>query len=167
MDRLLHYLKGQTAGRLRHPGFIRTRILSLTLVVSIGFLLVFLVLNAGLTALGSYLEAGFPGATVILHILNSAVAFGAAVLLFAIIFKILPDLNLAWRDVWIGAVVTSALFTMGKFLIGLYLGAGKTATSYGAAANPSDPPLGLLLLADSPLWGRVHQSLCRAPRQPD
>jgi membrane protein len=117
-------------------GFIRTRILSLTLVVGIGFLLlVSLVLDAGLTALGSYLEAGFSGATVILHILNSTVAFGVAVLLFAMIFKILPDVDLAWRDVWIGAVVTSALFTIGKFLIGLYLGASKIATSYGAAAS--------------------------------
>lgn len=117
-------------------GFMRTRVLSLTLVVGIGFLLlVSLLLDAGLTALGSYLESGFSGATVILHILNSIVAFGVAVLLFAMIFKILPDVDLTWRDVWTGAVVTGALFTAGKFLIGAYLGASNLATTYGAAAS--------------------------------
>lgn len=116
--------------------FLRTRILSLALVVGIGFLLlVSLILDAGLTALGSYLEAGFSGASVILQILNSAAAFAVAVLLFAMTFKILPDVDLTWRDVGTGAVITGVLFTVGKFLIGLYLGMSTIASSFGAAAS--------------------------------
>jgi membrane protein len=116
--------------------FIRVRLLSLTLVLGFGFLLlVSLVIDAGLSALGSYMEASFSGAQVILQVLNSAIAFGIAVLLFAMIFKILPDVDLTWRDVGTGAVVTAALFTVGKFLIGWYLGTSNVASSYGAAAS--------------------------------
>jgi membrane protein len=116
--------------------FLRTRLLSLALVVGIGFLLlVSLILDAGVTALGSYLEASFSGASVILHVLNSAAAFAVAVLLFAMIFKILPDVDLTWRDVGTGAVITGVLFTVGKFLIGLYLGMSNVASSFGAAAS--------------------------------
>jgi membrane protein len=116
--------------------FVRIRLLSFTLVLGIGFLLlVSLVIDAGLTALGSYLEASFSGVTVILRILNSAVAFGTSVLLFAMIFKILPDVNLTWHDVGTGAVVTGILFTAGKVLIGFYLGNSNIASSYGAAAS--------------------------------
>jgi membrane protein len=116
--------------------FVRVRILSMTLVLGFGFLLlVSLIIDAGLTALGSYLEAGFSGAKIILQILNSAVAFGTAVLLFAMIFKILPDVELTWRDVATGSVVTGVLFTLGKFLIGWYLGSSNVASGYGAAAS--------------------------------
>jgi membrane protein len=116
--------------------FVRTRLLSLGLVVGVGFLLlVSLVLDAGLTRLGAYLESGFSGATVMLHVLNSAVAFAVAVMLFAMIFKVLPAVDLTWRDVWMGAVVTGILFTAGKFLIGFYLGKSQVASSYGAAAS--------------------------------
>jgi membrane protein len=116
--------------------FIKTRILSLTVVLGIGFLLlVSLIIDAGLSALGSYLEAGFSGAKTILQILNSIVAFGMAFLLFAMIFKILPAVTLRWHDVWTGALVTSLLFTLGKLLIGLYLGKSGITTSYGAAAS--------------------------------
>jgi membrane protein len=116
--------------------FVRTRVLSLALVVGIGFLLlVSLILDAGLTALGSWLEAGFSGAAVILTILNNLVGFGVAALLFAMIFKVLPDVDLAWRDVRTGALMTSALFTIGKFLIGFYLGSSNLTTTYGAAAS--------------------------------
>ena len=116
--------------------FLRTRLLSLALVVGIGFLLlVSLVLDAGLTALGSYLEASFSGSSIILGVLNSAAAFAVAVLLFAMIFKILPDVDLTWRDVGTGAMITGALFTAGKFLIGVYLGMSNVASSFGAAAS--------------------------------
>jgi membrane protein len=116
--------------------FIRTRLLSLSLIVGFGFLLmVSLVFDAGLTRLGSYLEASFSGASVILRILNSAVAFAIAVLLFAMIFKILPAVDLTWRDVATGAVVTAVLFTAGKFAIGYYIGKSGLASAYGAAAS--------------------------------
>src|SRR3954466_15525464 len=75
------------------------------------------------------------GPSVILHVLNSAAAFAVAVLLFAMIFKILPDVDLTWRDVGTGAVITGVLFTVGKFLIGLYLGMSTVASSFGAAAS--------------------------------
>jgi membrane protein len=116
--------------------FIRTRLLSLGLVLGIGFLLlVSLVIDAGLTALGSYVEASFSGATLILQFLNNAVSFSIATLLFAMIFKLLPAVRVTWRDVFTGSLVTGLLFTIGKFLIGYYLGASNVASSYGAAAS--------------------------------
>jgi membrane protein len=116
--------------------FIRTRLISLTLIVGFGFLLlVSLILDAGLTRLAAYLEARFSGTSVILRVLNSAIAFAIAVLLFAMIFKILPAVDLTWRDVWIGAVVTALLFTAGKFAIGYYIGKSGVASAYGAAAS--------------------------------
>ena len=126
----------RTGERSGVVAFLRTRLLSLALVVGIGFLLlVSLVLDAGVTALGSYLEAHFSGASVVLHVLNSAASFAVAVLLFAMIFKILPDVDLTWRDVGTGAVITGVLFTVGKVLIGLYLGMSTVASSFGAAAS--------------------------------
>jgi len=116
--------------------FIRTRLLSLGLIVGFGFLLlVSLTVDAGLSAVGHYLSAAFSGAATLLHILNFVVSLAVTVLLFAAIFKILPDVDLGWRDVWIGAVITALLFTLGKFVIGLYLGRSNLASSFGAAAS--------------------------------
>lgn len=116
--------------------FIRTRLVSFGLVLGIGFLLlVSLVIDTGLTALGSYLEANFSGATAILRFLNSLVALAAATLLFAMMFKLLPAVDIQWSDVWTGSLVTAFLFTIGKFLIGYYLGKSNVASSYGAAAS--------------------------------
>lgn len=117
-------------------GFLRTRLISFALILGIGFLLlVSLVIDAGLSAIGSYLEPSFSGATVILRFLNSLVAFTIAALLFAMIFKLLPNVDITWNDVWTGSLVTSLLFTIGKFLIGYYLGKSNIASSYGAAAS--------------------------------
>lgn len=116
--------------------FIRTRLVSFGLVLGIGFLLlVSLVIDTGLTALGSYLEANFSGATAILRFLNSLVALAVATLLFAMMFKLLPAVDIQWSDVWTGSLVTAFLFTIGKFLIGYYLGKSNVASSYGAAAS--------------------------------
>ncbi len=116
--------------------FIRTRILSLALVVGIGFLLlVSLIIDAGATAVGSYLQAGLAEEIAVVGVLNSAFTLVIAVLLFAMIFKVLPDVRLAWRDVWTGALVTGLSFTLGKFLIGFYVGRSGIASSYGAAAS--------------------------------
>jgi membrane protein len=116
--------------------FVRTRLVSLALVLGIGFLLlVSLVIDTGLTAVGHYLEANFSGATIILRFLNSVVAFAVATLLFAMMFKLLPAVDLRWSDVWTGSLVTALLFTLGKFLIGYYLGKSNVASSYGAAAS--------------------------------
>ncbi|MBA1154774.1 YihY/virulence factor BrkB family protein [Microvirga mediterraneensis] len=116
--------------------FVRTRLVSLALILGIGFLLlVSLVIDTGLTAIGHYLEANFSGATIILRFLNSLVAFAIATLLFAMMFKMLPAVDLRWSDVWTGSLVTALLFTIGKFLIGYYLGKSNVASSYGAAAS--------------------------------
>jgi len=116
--------------------FMRTRFVSFALVLGIGFLLlVSLVVDTGLTAVGHYLEANFSGASIILRFLNSLVAFVIATLLFAMMFKLLPAVDLRWSDVWTGSLVTALLFTLGKFLIGYYLGKSNVASSYGAAAS--------------------------------
>ena len=94
-----------------------------------------LVIDTGLTAVGHYLEANFSGATTILRFLNNLVSFAVAAVLFAMIFKILPAVDITWNDVFMGALVTALLFTFGKFLIGYYLGKSNVASSYGAAAS--------------------------------
>jgi membrane protein len=116
--------------------FFRTRLLSLSFITGLGFLLlVSLVVDSGLTAIGAYVEAAFSGAAVALWLLNNAVALAIATLLFGMIFKVLPSVDLAWRDVALGAVLTAILFTFGKFAIGYYLGTSNIASSYGAAAS--------------------------------
>jgi membrane protein len=116
--------------------FLRTRILSLSLVVGIGFLLlVSLVIDAGANAVGAYFGSSLAGEVAILSILNGAFTLVIAFLLFSMIFKILPAVRLAWRDVWTGALVTGVSFTLGKFLIGFYVGRSGIASSYGAAAS--------------------------------
>src|SRR4051812_50114363 len=106
--------------------------------------MVSLILDAGLSWVGTYLEASFSGVTVILRILNSAIAFGIAALLFAMIFKILPAVPLTWRDVGMGAAMTALLFTAGKFVIGYYI--GKSGGGGGVRGGPlATTPLSLFL----------------------
>jgi membrane protein len=113
---------------------IRARLISLGLILALGFLLtVSLAVSAALTALGTYLNGIFPAIRVLLHIANFLISFALLALLFAAIYKFLPDTSIAWRDVSMGAVVTALLFTVGKSLIGLYIGSSQVATSYGAA----------------------------------
>ncbi|MBV9782491.1 MAG: YihY/virulence factor BrkB family protein [Acidisphaera sp.] len=120
---------GTTVGRL-----VRVRLASLGLVMSLGFLLlVSLVVSAGLTALGTWLKAFLPGTQFLLQGLNFVISFLLITLLFAAIYKVLPDKPLTWRDVGMGAVATAFLFTVGKFLISLYIGSSQVASSYGAA----------------------------------
>jgi membrane protein len=115
-------------------GFIKNRLLTFAMVVAIGFLLmVSLVLSAVIAALGHYFNSMAPGLNAIWTIVNLLVSFGVITVLFAMVFKILPDVNIAWRDVWIGAGFTAFLFTAGKFLLGLYLGKNSTVSAYGAA----------------------------------
>jgi membrane protein len=116
--------------------FIRTRLLSLAMVIGIGFLLlVSLIVSAALAALGGYLEARTALPAGLLQAVNLLTSLGIITLLFAMMFKLLPDVKLAWRDVWFGAFVTAALFTAGKYLIGLYLGHASIGSSYGAAGS--------------------------------
>jgi membrane protein len=105
-------------------GLLKGRLLALNLVIGTGFLLIIsLVVSAALSAFGTSVG------------LDLVVSFGVIAILFALIFKILPDVVLSWRDVGLGAVVTSLLFTAGKFAIGAYLGTTTVATAYGAAGS--------------------------------
>ncbi len=117
-------------------GFLRTRLLSFSMVLVIGFmLLVTLVLSAGLSALGHYLEGLLPIPAAAMQALNFALSFGVTALLFTLIYKVLPDVTVRWRDVWIGGLATAFLFSIGRYLIGLYLGRGSVSSAYGAAGS--------------------------------
>jgi membrane protein len=115
---------------------VLSRLRSFGVVVSIGFLLlVSLLVSAALTALSSRIQRTPVGGPVVLQAINMVVSLAVMTLLFGLIYRLLPDVRLAWRDVWTGAFVTSLLFSIGKFLIGLYLGHSGVATSYGAAGS--------------------------------
>jgi membrane protein len=117
-------------------GFIRQRFISFAMFLAVGFLLlVSLVLTALLTGLTQFMGSLVGGAAVIGHLLDIVVSFAVVTLLFAMIYKFLPDVRIKWRDVWIGAALTSLLFTIGKFAIGLYLGSSGVASAYGAAGS--------------------------------
>jgi membrane protein len=104
------------------------------LVAALGFLmLVSLVISALLSALADTINAVLPFSAEVLEVLNFIISFALISVMFAAIYKVLPDAKLSWRDVLVGAVVTALLFTVGKFLIGLYLGRSLVASSYGAA----------------------------------
>lgn len=128
-------------GVRRAPGrglrnFIKDRLLSFALVLGIGFLLlVSLIISAVLSALGKFMVGLLPAQETIWQGINSVVSFGVITLLFAMIFKVLPDVKIAWRHVWIGAIITALLFGLGKFLVGLYLGRSSVASAYGAAGS--------------------------------
>lgn len=118
---------------------IRTRLISFSMVLVIGFLLlVSLVISAFLSSLGDYLKGLFSGATLLTYTLygfDMAVSLGVITVLFAMVFKMLPDAKIAWGDVWMGSFVTAILFTIGKFLIGFYIGKSNIASAYGTAGS--------------------------------
>lgn len=115
---------------------VRDRFMSFAMVLGTGFLLlVSLVLTSLLAALGSWFSGRLPSLAPALELLHGAIAFAVAALLFAMIFKILPDIRIAWRDVWTGAALTALLFTIGKWAIGFYLGHTAVASAYGAAGS--------------------------------
>jgi membrane protein len=113
------------------------RMLSFSMIAIVGFILmVSLVLNAAIDGLSNVIASHFPQVAVLtLLILNNIITFVAITILFAIIFKVLPDAQIKWREVREGAVITSLLFMAGKFLIGFYLGQSHVATSFGAASS--------------------------------
>jgi membrane protein len=117
-------------------GFLQDRVLSFAMILGIGFLLlVSLVLSAVLAAISYWLNGWLQLPVGIWQIVDFALSFGVVTLLFALIYKLLPDVDLAWNDVWIGAAITSMLFTIGKSLIGIYLGGSGIASTYGAAGS--------------------------------
>jgi membrane protein len=112
------------------------RFLSFAMILGIGFLLlVSLVISAGLSAVQTTIGNLFPFSEIILQLINLVLSIGVITVLFALIYKFLPDAEIAWRDVWLGAFVTAVLFALGKLLIGIYLGNSAVTSSFGAAGS--------------------------------
>jgi membrane protein len=117
-------------------GFLRNRFLSFAMVAGICFLLlVSLAIEALLKGFSHYVQSVLPGGIVIALTIYVVFDFVVVVLLFAMIFKFLPDVEIQWRDVWIGAVMTAILFGIGKWLLGFYLGSGAAGSAFGAASS--------------------------------
>jgi membrane protein len=117
-------------------GFLRSRFLSFGMVAGICFLLlVSLAIEALLKGFSHYVQSVLPGGMVIALAVYLVFDFAVVVLLFAMIFKFLPDVKIQWRDVWIGAAMTAILFGIGKWLLGFYLGSGAAGSAYGAASS--------------------------------
>lgn len=117
-------------------GFLKQRFVSFGLVVGIGFLLlVSLAVSAALSAAEDWIIGRVPGSALAMQFASSALSFAVITVLFALLYKVLPDVKLAWKDVWVGGAVTALLFSLGKYLIGLYLGNSAPASSYAAAGS--------------------------------
>jgi membrane protein len=115
---------------------LRARLLSLGMIMGIGFLLIVsLVVSAALAALGRLWGPLFAEWEIIASMIDFLVSFVITTTLFALIYKIMPRVKVAWADVWIGAAVTALLFTIGKFLIGLYIGKSGLTSGFGAAGS--------------------------------
>jgi membrane protein len=117
-------------------GILRDRLLSFGIVLGFGFLLlVSLVLSAAVAVLDSWIGGLIPGWVVVGYVLSYGISLGLVALVLAAIFKVLPDVKMSWRDVWVGALVTSVLFHAGKFGISLYIGKASVASTFGAAGS--------------------------------
>jgi len=115
---------------------IRQRFLSFAMVLGIGFLLlVSLVISAVLAALVNYFKNIVPGVDFLWHVVNFILGFGVTTVLFGLIFKVLPDVKITWSDVLTGAALTALLFSIGRFLLGEYLGNSSLGSTYGAAGS--------------------------------
>ncbi|HEU4921625.1 MAG TPA: YihY/virulence factor BrkB family protein [Burkholderiales bacterium] len=113
---------------------LRTRLLSFGMILAIAFLLmVSLVLSAAVSAIGKWFGSG--GWEAVAHVLEIVLSFGLMTVLFALIYKFIPRVHIAWHDVWIGAAFTAVLLAVGKFLIGFYIGKGSVASAFGAAGS--------------------------------
>jgi membrane protein len=118
--------------------FLSKRVFSLGMILVVAFfLLVSLVISTALTGVGGRMGGFLPSglSAPMLEVLNFVVSFGVITLLFAALFKVMPDAKISWRSVWVGAAVTALLFVLGKFLIGFYLGQSNPGQAYGAAGS--------------------------------
>jgi membrane protein len=117
-------------------GIVASRFFAFALVIGVGFLLlVSLLLSAVLAAVGKYLGGYLPLSEGVLHLLTMAASFVVFTALFALLYKVVPDLPVAWGDVWIGAAVTSLFFSLGKLAIAFYIGKAAVGSAYGAAGS--------------------------------
>jgi len=123
----------QTSGVM---GFIKERFLSVAMVFGVAFLLlVSLILDTVLATMGKFAQSHLPGGEALWQVVQIAFSFCVVTVLFALIFRFLPDLKIQWHDVWLGAALTSLLFVLGKFALGLYLGKAAVGSSFGAAGS--------------------------------
>jgi membrane protein len=133
LDRIWRVPAPETSGLWK---MLRARFLSFGLVLGLGFiLLVSLVLSAALAAFGRWWGGMFASWGILLQVLNFAVSFAIVTGLFAMTYKIMPRARIAWADVWVGAALTALLFSVGKVLIGLYLGSSGVASGFGVAGS--------------------------------
>ncbi len=133
LDTIWNVEQPKAAGFL---GMIKDRFLSMAMVFGIGFLLlVSLVIDAVISAMGHYVSQRLAGGEAMLQIIQFAFSFGLVTVLFALTFRYLPHIRVEWRDVWPGAAFTSFLFVLGKFLLGLYIGKAAVGSAYGAAGS--------------------------------
>jgi membrane protein len=124
---------GSTGGLM---GMVKYRFFSFAMVIGVGFLLLAsLVVSAAIAAAGKFFQSYLPVPAPLLQFASIVVSFLIVTVLFALLYKIVPEVHIQWEDVWIGAAVTSLLFSLGKFLIGLYLGEASIASAYGAAGS--------------------------------
>ena len=146
---------------------IISRLLSFSLVVALGFLmLASLIASAGITAFTGYLEV-LAGATgPVLSLINFGTSFVILTVLFALLFRVLPSAVVTWRDVWLGSFITAILFSVGKFVIGLYLGNSAIASSYGAAGSLVVILVWIYYSAQILLFGAEFTRLHSAPHNP-
>lgn len=134
LDTVWNVKPGEVAGGVW--GAVKARLLSLSVIGGMAFLLLAsLVLSAGLAAVNGMVGGWMPYAGVWLQVGNQALSLLVTAVMFAMIFKVLPTARPAWSDVWVGAAVTAVLFTLGKYLIGLYLGKASVGSSFGAAGS--------------------------------
>ncbi|HLI30486.1 MAG TPA: YihY/virulence factor BrkB family protein [Terriglobia bacterium] len=125
-----------TSGMGMIKSFIKERLFSFAMVVGVGFLLVVsLFVSTWVTAFVAFSVSIFPGEAIVLHLTTVVLSFLVITVLFAAIYKVMPDVHLEWHDVLLGGAVTSLLFTLGKLLLGLYLGRASYSSMYGAAAS--------------------------------
>lgn len=134
LDRIWRVPKCQRASGI--VALLRTRLLAFGMILAVGFLLVVsLLLSAGISAMGQLWEPLLGRGEFIGHLLDAILSWGLITVVFAVIYKIMPRSKVHWPDVWLGAIVTALLFTLGKLLIGLYIGKTGVASAYGAAGS--------------------------------
>jgi len=153
-------------------GFVRSRFLSFALIAGIGFLLlVSLVIEAVIKGFSHYLQSVIPGALTIIIPIYLTFDLVIVTAVFAMIFKVLPNAAIHWRDVWIGAVLTAILFLIGKWALGIYLGSGTAASAYGAASSLITLLLWVYYSSQILLFGaeftQVYAEKCGANIKPD
>ncbi len=117
-------------------GFIKDYVLSFAMLLGTGFLLlVSLVVSTALTALGTFLSRSLPGGSVLWHVVNILISIAVIACMFALLFKYMPQIQVRWKDIWVGAIATAVLFLLGQYAVGIYLGRGTVGSSWGAAGS--------------------------------